>query len=68
MVFRSGLCDCSIRFIKLFIMSHLPFRRSRVKTRRIYRELRQSVRNLQKSTTAEEVTYVYSTLKSCVRY
>jgi hypothetical protein len=68
MVFRSGLCDCSIRFIKLFIMSHLPFCRSRVETRRIYRELRQSVRSLQKSTAAEEVRYVYSTLESCVTY
>jgi hypothetical protein len=54
---ESDLYDCSICFIKLFITTHLPLRRSHVEHCHIYHEFCQSMRGLQEST-VEKVTYL----------
>jgi hypothetical protein len=54
----SDLHDCSIRFSKFIITDRVPLRRSHVEPYCLYRELRQFVHGLQKSTTIKEDTYV----------
>jgi hypothetical protein len=57
---ESDLRNCSIRFIKLFIIARLPLHWLRVEPHHIYRELRQSAHDLQEPTVVKEVTYVFN--------
>jgi hypothetical protein len=58
----SDIHDCSIRFVKLFITTHLHIHQSRAKPHHIYCKPCQSARGLQEYTVIEEVTYVLNYL------
>jgi hypothetical protein len=59
-VFRNDLHDYSIRFIKLFIMTHFPLCWLCIEPHHIYCELRQSTHGLQEYTATQEVMCVFN--------
>jgi hypothetical protein len=58
----SDIHECSIRFVKLFITTHLHIHQSRAEPHHIYYKLCQSVRGLQEYTVIEEVMHVLNYL------